>query len=309
MKTQFNIFLSVCVLALIVGLIVVINYLYYKIKREKYTSWYNIHYSKYIQDENIILQDNYRNIFCFWDSEILPPIINECIKNIKKKMGCNWNIILLNKNTVYKLISKNNFPKNYEKLFTQAKADWIRLYLVKTYGGLWLDISILINDPQEIEDMYNKIMFENKELCIYEMPHHRINIKGKIYPGLECWFIMAKPNNDLITEWLNEFTYAIELGFDNYTKYILDNNFVLSNEARNYKYFTAYRCVQIVMQTKYIDYRKIYVKDARLSMYKIFNRPKKIIEKKSTHNIKLITNNRKYLENYYIEDLFKLYFN
>ena len=157
--------------------------------------------------------------------------------------------------------------------------------------------------------MYNKIMFENKELCIYEMPHHRINIKGKIYPGLECWFIMAKPNNDLITEWLNEFTYAIELGFDNYTKYILDNNFVLSNEARNSEYFTAYRCVQIVMQTKYIDYGKIHVKNAGLSMYKIFNTPKKIIEKKSTHNIKLITNDRKYLENYYLEDLFNLYFN
>jgi hypothetical protein len=309
MKTQFNIFLSVCVVALIVTLIAGVRYLYYKIKTEKYTKWYNTHHTKYMQDDNITLQDNYRNIFCYWDNDNLPPIVNECIKNIKKKLGYNWNIILLNKNSVYKLIPIHNFPNNYEKLFIQAKADWIRLYLIKTYGGLWLDISILINDHQEIEDMYNKIMFENKELCIYEMPHHRINIDRKIYPGLECWFIMAKPNNDLITEWLNEFNYAIEIGLDNYLKYILKNNFILSKEARNSKYFTAYRCVQVVMQTKCINFRKIYVKDARLSMYKIFNRPKKIIEKKVDHNIKLITNDRKYLENYSIEDFFNLYFN
>ena len=253
-------------------------------------------------------KENYRNIFCYWENKELPILINECIKNIKKKMGNKWQVILLNKENVHEFIPKNKFPKNFEKIFVQAKADWIRLYLMKNYGGLWIDISIVLNDPQEIEDMYDNQLSKGKNLCMYEMNHHRIKVKEKEYPGLENWFIMAKPNNDLINGWFKEFTYAIEIGFDKYFDYIIKNNYIISEGCEKYVYLTAYRCVQVAMQKYNINFDNIYIKDAKESMYKIIENPYYIVKNKLKHNVKLASSDRKYLESFYLKEFIELYF-
>jgi predicted acetyltransferase len=303
-KVVLKVFLGLCI---IIGISLALYYLYLKIKKETYLRWYNNNYSKYKPQDSIKLRNDYRNIFCYWDIEELPPLINECIKKIKKKMGSKWNVILLNRNTVYKLISKNNFPKNYEKLQVQHKTDWIRLYLIKKYGGIWMDISIVLNDPQEIEDIYNIVMNSNKNSCCYEMYFHRIKVNNKEYPGIENWFIMAKPNSEIINKWLNEFEYAIEIGFDKYSEYINKNNYILSEGCKKYKYLTVYRCIQVVMQKYDINLDDMYIKDAKETMYKIIENPAYILKNKCNHNIKLAHYDRNYL-NKYLKEFIELYF-
>lgn len=303
-KVVLKVFLGLCI---IIGVSIGLYFLYFKIKKETYLLWYNKNYSKYKQKDSIELKEDYKNIFCYWDAEELPPLINECIKKIKKEMGSKWNIILLNKNTVYKLISKNNFPNNYGKLQVQHKTDWIRLYLLKKYGGLWMDISIVLNDPQEIEDIYNIVMNSNKNSCCYEMYFHRIKVNNKEYPGIENWFIMAKPNSEIINKWLNEFEYAIEIGFDKYAEYINKNNYILSEGCKKYKYLTVYRCIQVVMQKYDINLDDMYIKDAKETMYKIIQNPAYILKNKCKHNIKLAHYDRDYLDKY-LKEFIELYF-
>ena len=305
LKLVLKVFLGLCI---IIGISISLYFLYFKIKTEAYLTTYNKTYSKYTQQDTIKLKEDYRNIFCYWDTEELPPLINECIKKIKKKMGTKWNVILLNRNTVYKLISKNDIPNKLDLLlYKQSKADWIRLYLLKKYGGLWMDISIVLNDPQEIEDIYNIFMNTNKNLCVYEMSHHRIKVNNKEYPGIENWFIMAKENNDIISKWLKEFEYAIEIGFDKYSEYINKNNYILSSGCKKYKYLTSYRCIQVVMQKYDINLDEIYIKDAKETMYKIFQDPQYMLENKCMHNIKLAHYDRDYL-NKYLKEFIELYF-
>ena len=303
-KVILKVFLGLCI---IIGISIGLYFLYFKIKKEAYLTWYNKNYSKYKQQDSIKLKDDYRNIFCYWDTQELPPLINECIKKIKKEMDSKWNIILLNRNTVYKLISKNDFPKNYEKLQPPAKTDWIRLYLIKKYGGIWIDISIVLNDPQEIEDIYNIVMNSNKNLCVYEMDFHRIKVNNKEYPGIESWFIMAKENNDIISKWLKEFEYAIEIGFDKYSEYINKNNYILSPNCKKYEYLTVYKCIQVVMQKYDINLNNMYIKNAKETMYKILQDPLYMLENKCIHNIKLAHYDRDYL-NKYLKEFIELYF-
>jgi predicted acetyltransferase len=303
-KVVLKVFLGLCI---IIGVSIGLYFLYFKIKKETYLLWYNKNYSKYKQKDSIKLKEDYRNIFCYWDTEELPPLINECIKKIKKEMGSKWNVILLNRNTVYKLISKNDFPKNYEKLQVQHKTDWIRLYLLKKHGGSWMDISIVLNDPQEIEDIYNILMNSNKNLCCYEMYFHRIKVNNKEYPGIENWFIMAKANSEIINKWLKEFEYAIEIGFDKYSEYINKNNYILSENCKKYKYLTVYRCIQVLMQKYDINLDDMYIKDAKETIYKIIQNPAYILKNKCKHNIKLAHYDRDYL-NKYLKEFIELYF-
>jgi hypothetical protein len=292
---------------LVLGLFIIIigiYFLYFKIKKERYLRWYNNNYSKYKQEDNLKLKPNYRNIFCYWDTYELPPLINECVKKIKKELGSKWCIVLLNEKSVYKLIPKTHFPEKYQTLQIQAKADWIRLYLLKNYGGLWLDISIILNDPQEIEDIYNIIMGTNKNICVYEMDFHRIKVNDKEYPGIESWFIMCKPNNNIISKWLKEFEYAIEIGFDKYAEYTNKNNYILSQSSKNCKYLTVYKCIQVVMQKYDINLHDMYIKDAKDTMYKIYQDPLYMLENKCIHNIKLAHYDRDYLNKYLKEFIF-----
>ena len=303
MKTIFKFLIGLVLL-----LIILITYIcYVKIIRERFIKLYNENYPKYKAENTIKLKDDYRNIFCYWDTENLPPLINECIKKIKKEMGKNWNVILLNKNTALELVPNDKFPKKYNTLSVQAKTDWLRLYLLKNYGGVWMDISIVLNDPQEIEDIYNTLMKTNKDVCVYEMDFHRIKVNGKEYPGIESWFIMAKPNSELITKWLEEFEYAIEIGFDKYTDYIIRNNYILSDGTRKNEYLTVYRCIQVVMQKYDMNLSDVYVKDAKKTMYKIMQNPQYLLKNKCTHNIKLAHYDRDYL-NGYLEKFIGMYF-
>lgn len=286
---------------LIIGIVIGIYFLFFKIKKESDDLLYNKN------KDNLTLKENYRNIFCYWDTENLPSIVNECLKKIKKEMGNKWNIILLNKNTIHNLIPVNDFPKNYEKLKIQAKTDWIRLYLLKNYGGLWIDISIVLNDPQEIEDLYDIIMNTNKNICLYEMDFHRIKVNNKEYPGIESWFIIAKPNNELIINWLNEFEYAIEIGFDNYSKYINKNNYILSPSCKIDNYLTSYKCIQVVMQKYNINLNDVYIKNARETFYKLYDNIKNILENKCNYNIKLARYDRDYLDKH-LKKFIEMYF-
>jgi len=139
------------------------------------------------------------------------------------------------------------------------------------------------------------------------MDFHRIKVNNKEYPGIESWFIMAKPNNELIINWLNEFEYAIEIGFDNYAKYINKNNYILSPNCKTNNYLTCYKCVQVVIQKYNINLNDIYIKDARETFYKLYDNMENILENKCKYNIKLARYDRDYLDRY-LKKFIEMYF-
>lgn len=275
---------------------------------------------KYVQNEYKIRND-LKNIFCFWDTKELPIFINECLKNIKNRLP-EWNLILLNNDTVYNLIDKKIFPKNFDKIHIQGKSDWIRLYLLNTYGGLWLDASIVINDPQEIENMYNILINNDVNLITYTLDKHSVIINNKKNYCVENWFLFSKPNSIILKNWLKEFEYAIDIGFNKYKKNIScdSKNYLLpKTEINNEIYFTAYKCYLISIQKNKADINKIFFKSAENTMYKyhIMYKWKRelyinyLLKNKVKENIKFISYDRNYFENNIdiLKKFIKIYFN
>jgi hypothetical protein len=267
--------------------------------KKEYYKFYDSIYSKYIQKDHI-LKDDFRNIFCFWNDEKLNPLINECVKNIQNKMK-DWKVILLNDKTIYNLIPINKFPPKYSELSIQSKTDWIRLYLIYNYGGLWLDISIIINDDSEINMNYIQ-MIKNNKVCLFEIKDRHFMIDNIKIPYIESWFIMSKPYNSFIKDWLNEFEYAIDIGYKNYNKYVKEHNYKFSNTescSYNNTYHIIYKCVQVVLQNNKNYLNDLFLNDAKKSMY--YEHFKNLFFginiKKFDYNVKLINKDRKYIEN------------
>jgi hypothetical protein len=241
-------------------------------------------------------------IFCYWHNYEEDDFIKLFIENWKKKISPDWNIIVLHKNNI-KEYTKNHMDK-YKYLDNTKYSDFLRLYLLKEYGGVWMDISTIIIDGKFLDEYY-KEMIENKYDCLlYE---YNNKTKHKEYPYLENWFIMAPKNSILINEWFYIFDKSFEMGFIEFKKNILiESGLDLSNTISSFNdiYLMMHACLNYLMYKGKKFH--ICIKDACESMFKLQNESnwensnllESICQKKfdNLYSIKLVGSQRNYLK-------------
>jgi hypothetical protein len=217
-----------------------------------------------------------KNIWMFWDTKTLPPIIEKIKKYNEPKLK-NWDVRFLNAETVYNYIPKEEFPSGYDKLIPAHKADWIRMYLLYKYGGCWIDCGIIINDKNAIDKIYNQAVSEKAHLVVFKGKfknklNNFIHISGtKIPLYIENWFIYAPTNSVMIKLWLEEFTQAIQMGFLKYKKFIINEKINVSRlfNSDTDVYKTQHGCIQYILQKKIKHLPHIIFLNSLKSMLKL----------------------------------------
>jgi hypothetical protein len=275
----------------------------------EYEQLYNKKYSQY-KSTNFNLSDNFKHIFLFWHSDHLPAMVNECVKKVKSKLS-SWSVILLNNQTIHKFIKKDAFPKKYNQIkFTAIKCDWIRLYLLYNYGGLWIDISTIINDPAIIEQLYANVN-DSKPIGIYKLDVNSFTHNSITYTCVENWFIMVKSkHNHILKLWMDEFEHAIDMGINPYFR-SRKAEFTLSNtHVSQLSYFAMFIAFQVIVQKFNITNDKFASIDAKKDMLVYHFNPKKIYEHEYKENLKIdsITRSRIYGNIEHLSKLMNMYF-
>lgn len=153
-----------------------------------------------------------RIIWSYWHSEEIPELQKNILAKRKAILPTFEHIVVSDK-TIAKYIS-TPFPKNYDQLIKQHKADWVRLELIKAYGGCWMDVGIIINSATAFETIYNDTLQTCSSFTGFYLDRYIINNDPSTF--VENWFIMAPKNSSIIDAWLKEFTKAITIGFDKY---------------------------------------------------------------------------------------------
>ena len=176
----------------------------------------------------------------YWN-DTMPASIKKIVHH-NKKMLPNWNIIILNDKNIHSYIKQ--FPPKYNDITIQQKSDWIRLYLLHTYGGIWSDISIIYNDVKSIDDLWNKS--SNYDMTGF---YNGGKLNG-IYEIIETFFLMADKKSKIISLWLQEYTNAIEEGFVEYKQRIIKEGTMIrkNNHHQHDVYFIVYYCLQHILQ-------------------------------------------------------------
>ena len=239
-----------------------------------------------------------RIIWTYWHDPQIPPKIKKIIRE-REAVLSSWEHRLLNEETVYDYIPLDAFPDGYFELSHQHKADWIRLYLLKTYAGCWMDASIIVNRSDEIEEMYRESILAKSELSAYSDAGDRNYI--------ETFLIMAPADSKVIELWLSEYTSAISSGFLPYKKKVtskidVSNCFADDNDV----YLITSAALQYTLRVHLYNKPPMILKDRYKNMYKYLaecnHDSKCIIEKiKNTpkeqqpSTIKLTRFNREYL--------------
>lgn len=156
-------------------------------------------------------------IHIYWSNKETPRIVQFCIENIKKRSK-KYKVIQYNEDFFQSLPRTKYFSKYLTK--DQHKADYVRLYVLQKYGGIWMDASQILNN-----DIYNIIQDNeesNKLLCFPS-----VIVRGNI----ETCFLACEKNNNFVRKWWKEYEMACTIGLWEYKKL---------NEKYYGKHFSSY---------------------------------------------------------------------
>jgi mannosyltransferase OCH1-like enzyme len=129
-------------------------------------------------------------VWTYWHSPLQPKVIRKCIDNWEHVGKCK-DIRVLNDVSVYRWIPFFEMIKiNSITSHKANKSDLIRLYLIKTYGGTWMDASIILTQK------LHTWLPEERVFCYKADRFSKENITC-----LENFFIKAPPNHPFINEW------------------------------------------------------------------------------------------------------------
>ena len=132
-------------------------------------------------------------VWTYWGSGFAPEIVRRCWKNWERVGGCR-DIRVLNRWTAARYLPRERL-KRYAEITAGSEAnrsDLIRLHLLKTYGGTWIDASVFMTCPLAE-------WLPRKPFCFRA---DRSSPDGG-ETCLDTILIRAPPMNRLISEWLD----------------------------------------------------------------------------------------------------------
>jgi hypothetical protein len=181
-------------------------------------------------------------IWSYWNDHDIPKDVKLILEH-RERVLHSYKHIVLYEDTLGDYIGEEP-PSNYDKLTSHAnKTDWMRLTLLKKYGGCWMDASIIINDAAEFDRLYEEAHRKKAELSAFYLEN--AIYRGDPYTYIESCFLIAPKGSPLIGKWQKEFCYAITIGFDQYRKQVIHR---IKNSDKISTYLTVHATLQIVLK-------------------------------------------------------------
>ncbi len=124
--------------------------------------------------------------------ENAPELVNRCVESIYKHFEKDWTIVVITEDNLKSYIELPEYilTKYHAGIITQAFfSDLIRLGLLNTYGGTWVDATILCTSNNVPDYMMNS------ELFFFQGAELERNVWATAF---ESYFITAASNNRIL---------------------------------------------------------------------------------------------------------------
>ncbi len=177
--------------------------------------------NKYLENQYKDIINNYKNknyntekfsnkIWIFWwqGTKKAPEIVNKCLTSINKYMPDKQIIIITEKN-INKYFKIPDFIKeklNKKEMTFTTFSDYLRMNLLKKYGGFWMDATIFLTDNP----------FKNVSHNFYTIKFHTAD-KTSISKGRWCGFFIGGENQgfyDFMVDFFNSYFQEHKLLID-----------------------------------------------------------------------------------------------
>lgn len=178
-------------------------------------------------------------IWSYWDATEKPSYVKIIMAKVQE-FNPDHEVRLLDPITIKNFLSDELDITG--EMPAANKSDIIRLLLLKKFGGIWIDSTILVYESFSwVHDL------KGYDLIAFYRDRSTIDYN---FPVIESWFLCASENNRFITAWLEELLPLAHLGSKNYFKLISARNDydVIRQNINSPEYLLVYLAQQIAMR-------------------------------------------------------------
>jgi hypothetical protein len=210
-----------------------------------------------------------RIIWCYWSSDTLaegPQLVTDRWKQMLGPKGFEIRIVTPGNTSQY--VSETDIPRTkLDNMIVQHRSDWIRLYLLKKYGGIWSDIVNIYNDVAAFENLYQQTMNHHADIGGFYVDKFQTNPK---YCVVETWMYLSPKGSPFFARLFEEFDKAINMGLYQYKLSLQEKgvDFQKIFEDEKDVYLVQHACIQYILQSR-PNYYNLYLLKAEDSMYRL----------------------------------------
>lgn len=142
-----------------------------------------------------------RTIWAYWAQgyEEMPELFKLCVATWQRH-NPHWDVRVLSKASVFDYLSEAELPNRFMHIFShQAASDCVRLALLSRYGGIYMDVSILVLSDLDAL-CWDAIASGRKAAGVFFHPH--FGTEAFRHQDLtESWFLATQPGNPFFLRW------------------------------------------------------------------------------------------------------------
>lgn len=205
-------------------------------------------------------------IWTYWNDQNIPPLV-EKIMSHRARILTGWKQIIVSDSTIKQYVEP---PDVYYTLGQTHKSDWLRLALIKKYGGCWMDATIIVNSEEALNEIYEENNRRKSEFTGFYTPLGLIQDNKSTF--IESWCILAPRGSRVIDAWYDEYVKACKMGFLEYKKSSLKiHNFSphIYKPDNEDVYLTVYAACQMAIQKRLGGVSNILLYNSYDTMYKL----------------------------------------
>jgi hypothetical protein len=195
-----------------------------------------------------------KKIWTYWEGD-LPILVQKCIESWIK-YNPDYEIIILNKKNLGIYLSNelcvssgiredklDIFKLKHATASSQRFSDYVRLYILPIYGGIWMDASIICQTS--LQWVHDKNIQSDFEMVGYFREGF-----SSVTPMVESWFFACVPDSKFVKDWRDEFIRMTDFeNVDDYVKSVLEIGVDVSKMPDyRYNYLAVYLSAQKVLQ-------------------------------------------------------------
>lgn len=141
-------------------------------------------------------------IWTYWHDAELPLLVKQCIVGWRR-LNPEYHINVITAANMAQYVEY--IPEQLAQLNIAKQTDWLRLTLLKQYGGVWLDASIILTKP--LSCWLEPALSDDKvEFTGFYLDKYNATAS---YPVIDSWFLAAKPGSAFIADWLKVFQQEV----------------------------------------------------------------------------------------------------
>lgn len=139
-------------------------------------------------------------VWSYWHSEIKPLVVEQCVRNWMT-LNPAFAVNLVDSGNLFDFVRKEELPQTFHHLGGVRQSEWLRLYLLRRYGGIWLDASIVLTRP--LDWLLEAQAASRAHYLGFYLDRYTVRADC---PIIDSWSMAAPAKSRFIEDWFAEFS-------------------------------------------------------------------------------------------------------